>query len=103
MKVFLPASLSEVVLDSEDFKTLATFVDRLAESKQREAVEKERQKEIFEDATNAMSYKDMKKSDVTKVVKACYEMSKTLEKHQEMDTLVTLSEEIESYMQQKTV
>lgn len=99
----MPTPLEEIVLDDKDFEMLATYADRLAESKQREAIEKENQKQIFEDAANSMEYKDMKKADATKLVKAAYENSKAQEKLLEADTLATAAENIGAHMTKEQV
>lgn len=99
----MPTPLEEVMLDSQDFESLAPYADRLAESEQRKVLEKERQDEIFEDATNAMSHKDLSKGDVKKLVKAAYEKSKTQDKLNEFDTLATAAEEIGTHMKKNQV
>ncbi len=90
--------IEDVSFNTDDFKVLADYVKRLDASEQRIALEKSTQNDIFEDATNAFEGKDLKKAQVKKLVKACYEDAKTQAALDELDATMDIVKEVQPHL-----
>lgn len=90
--------IEDVSFNTDDFKVLADYVKRLAASEQRIALEKSTQDDIFEDATNAFESKDLKKAQIKKLIKACYDNDKTQAALDELDATMDIVNEVQPHL-----
>lgn len=84
-------SIANAVINTNQAQVLSEFTKSILMSDKRIAIEKERQKEIYEDASEALKDQGLKPAEVKKILRSCLNPDKAEESSAEAEALASIA------------